>query len=342
MDTGKINVIITTEMGIVGKVPEDYPNMRVEFAWARALDAIFVPLLSLNNYLSNAETLANTIILFILPNGSRRYDHYPLEIKKQYACKIGVIQEGPITIYQDWSVTEQLNNFHTLENVDALCVHNVADKLYLKNLLNIDVNKIHIFQTIINDRILKKVVPLPMEKRRGIILSGNFSSWYGGMMAYKLVRKMFPDEKIYMPGSGRVTRDEHIFKDITILPWYSWEDWMEMLNQFKIGINLMSTRAAGTFSLNCALLGIPCIGFSDLDTQLLTQLDTLTFDKENLQPIHPKYPKIHEVLYTLYNDKNVYKMAQGYGLQISKQYSIENKKEYFQNIMKKILKGGPQ
>ena len=29
----------------------------------------------------------------------------------------------------------------------------------------------------------------------------------------------------------------------------------------------MRTHAAGTFSLNCAYLGIPCIGYKGLDTQ---------------------------------------------------------------------------
>ena len=29
----------------------------------------------------------------------------------------------------------------------------------------------------------------------------------------------------------------------------------------------MRTSAAGTFALNCARLGIPCIGYNDIDTQ---------------------------------------------------------------------------
>ena len=37
----------------------------------------------------------------------------------------------------------------------------------------------------------------------------------------------------------------------------------------KYAVHLMPTVAAGTFALNCAYFGIPCIGNQDVDTQLL-------------------------------------------------------------------------
>jgi hypothetical protein len=46
-----------------------------------------------------------------------------------------------------------------------------------------------------------------------------------------------------------------------------WNEWIETLANFNIGIHLMRTHAAGTFALNCAYLGIPCIGYKGLDTQ---------------------------------------------------------------------------
>ena len=55
--------------------------------------------------------------------------------------------------------------------------------------------------------------------------------------------------------------------DITHLPYMSWTEWMKTLSKFKFGVHMMRTHAAGTFSLNCAYLGIPCIGYKGLDTQ---------------------------------------------------------------------------
>jgi hypothetical protein len=43
---------------------------------------------------------------------------------------------------------------------------------------------------------------------------------------------------------------------------------MEQLSTFKYAVNLMPTIAAGTFSLNCAYYGIPCVGNEKVDTQL--------------------------------------------------------------------------
>lgn len=47
----------------------------------------------------------------------------------------------------------------------------------------------------------------------------------------------------------------------------SWREWIHTLGSFKIGVHLMRTHAAGTFAMNCAFHGIPCIGYHGLDTQ---------------------------------------------------------------------------
>jgi uncharacterized membrane protein YfbV (UPF0208 family) len=55
--------------------------------------------------------------------------------------------------------------------------------------------------------------------------------------------------------------------DIKHFPRMIWIDWMKQLSQFKYAVHLMPTVAAGTFSLNCAYFGIPCIGNREVDTQ---------------------------------------------------------------------------
>jgi hypothetical protein len=42
---------------------------------------------------------------------------------------------------------------------------------------------------------------------------------------------------------------------------------MKTLSVCKYAVHLMPTAAAGTFALNCAYLGIPCIGNKWIDTQ---------------------------------------------------------------------------
>ena len=66
---------------------------------------------------------------------------------------------------------------------------------------------------------------------------------------------------------GSKIKGEAQMHNLNHLPYRKWGDWIKTLNNFNYGIHLMRTHAAGTFALNCAYLGIPCIGYEGLDTQ---------------------------------------------------------------------------
>jgi hypothetical protein len=61
-------------------------------------------------------------------------------------------------------------------------------------------------------------------------------------------------------------KQEETQLDITHLPWIQFSDWMFELSKCKYGVQL-GTAAAGSFNLNCAYLGIPCIGYDNVNTQ---------------------------------------------------------------------------
>ncbi len=63
----------------------------------------------------------------------------------------------------------------------------------------------------------------------------------------------------------------------------------------------MRTHAAGTFALNCAYLGIPCIGYKGLDTQEICHPD-LTVDIGDLT-------QAKKLLERLKNDEEFYLKA---------------------------------
>ena len=56
---------------------------------------------------------------------------------------------------------------------------------------------------------------------------------------------------------------------------------MKELSTYKYAVHLMPTVAAGTFSLNCAYFGIPCIGNIEVDTQRLCH-PILSVDVKNI------------------------------------------------------------
>ena len=90
----------------------------------------------------------------------------------------------------------------------------------------------------------------------------------------------------------------------------NWVEWIHELNKFKYGVHLMRTHAAGTFALNCAYLGIPCIGYEGLDTQELCHPDCTVMlgDVSNAKQIAEKLRKDEEFyLYCSNKAKENYK-----------------------------------
>ena len=134
-------------------------------------------------------------------------------------------------------------------------------------------------------------------KREGVIIGGNFVSWYGGFDSYIVASSQY--DKVFAPSMGRKQEGEE--QMLSLLPYMSWKEWIHKLNEFKIGVHLMRTHAAGTFALNCAFLGIPCIGYKGLDTQEICHPD-LTVDIGDLT-------QAKKLLERLKNDEEFYLKA---------------------------------
>lgn len=95
---------------------------------------------------------------------------------------------------------------------------------------------------------------------------------------------------------------------------------------------MMRTHAAGTFSLNCAYLGIPCIGYKGLDTQ------EICFPELSVK-LGDLY-KAKQFINQLHNDKDFYnecsivaKMA------FEHEFKEDIYKTKIENIFNEILKG---
>jgi hypothetical protein len=103
------------------------------------------------------------------------------------------------------------------------------------------------------------------EKGNGTMIGGNFVSWYGGFDSFMVA--MYLQDKITAPSMGRKQDEEKLIEEINYLPYLSWREWIVELGKYNVGVHLMRTHAAGTFAMNCAFHGIPCIGYKGLDTQ---------------------------------------------------------------------------
>jgi len=100
---------------------------------------------------------------------------------------------------------------------------------------------------------------------------------------------------------------------------------MKILSTFKFAIHLMPTVAAGTFSLNCAYFGIPCIGNERVDTQRLC-FPKLSVDVENIE-------KARTLTRLLKSDNDFYKECSLTSKQNYKKYfGLDVYKEHMKKI----------
>ena len=287
-----------TEMGFHGKIPRTHENMRTEFAWMVALDAD-------HWNINQSPNQQYDLGIVIIPKKNPEFDINSL---KQYCDTIAVMQEGPHWYFQDYPLEKQIWYFNILIESDIIFTHNESDKKYYHGLTGH--KDVRVMPTLmIEDAIgtLNKV------ERNGVIIGGNFVNWYGGFDSYMVAQEI--TDNVYAPSMGRKQQGEESL--VNHLPYLNWKQWIHKLNEFKIGVHLMRTHAAGTFALNCAYLGIPCIGYKGLDTQEICH-PHLTVSIGDLVTAKEK-------IILLQNDKDFYNECSLLAKENYKQYYNENK-----------------
>ena len=271
-----MKIAFFTEGGYQGKIPRNHPNMRTELAWMCTLNADHwnINQLQLNLQKPNQQY---DLGIIIIPKNNPQFN---LNNLKQYCSKIAVMQEGPNWYWQDYPLEQQIWYFNTIQEADFMFVHNESDKKYYEGLTG---KECKILPSLMIEDSIKD---LPQVERKDIIIGGNFCSWYGGFDSYIVAQEA--GCPIYIPSMGRKIEGEEQMPNLNHLPYMNWVEWIKTLNNFKYGVHLMRTHAAGTFALNCAYLGIPCIGYKGLDTQeichpnLTVELGDLAMAKEKL------------------------------------------------------------
>ena len=243
-----MKVAFFSEIGENKRYERDHANARTDVAWCIALDA---PMCSLNVLPDEKFDLGIVIIPKKNPNVN-------LDFIRKCCDKVAVMQEGPHWFFQDYQVEWQFHYYNTLMKADWVYCHNESDLFYYRGLGCKDV------------RVMRSLmIPEGLVPRSDwgdvTMIGGNFVSWYGGFDSYMVARNI--GDPIHSPSMGRKQEQEDLIEDIKYLDYMDWRDWIMTLGDYNIGVHLMRTHAAGTFAMNCAFHGIPCIGYRGLDTQ---------------------------------------------------------------------------
>ena len=250
-----------TEGGWQGKVTLDNPNMRNDVSTMYTLGAEHYSIFNMPQVLQHfGENYFDFGIVTLPKTNTEHLMKFDMMGDLKKLCKKTIsMQEGPHWLFQDYTMEQQIWWYNALTEFDMLFAHNKKDVNYYRGITN---------------KPVQKMPTLMLAERLGIaprsdwgdcvIIGGNMVRWYGGFDSYVVAQQF--DMPIYAPSMGRkIDREDEM--DIKHLPYMTWVDWINTLSQFHIGVHMMPTHAAGTFTLNCAFHGIPCIGYKGLDTQ---------------------------------------------------------------------------
>jgi len=329
-----MKIAFLTEMGFEGKIPSHHSNMRTEFAWMHALDAE-------HRYIHHYKEVKGYDHVFIIfPKGNVYLNAFAVKMSndqnpvsdllrsnfvdtlKESNSKVHFVQEGPHWLWNDYEIYDQVYYYNMIAACDSIFCHNEHDTVYYKGMFqNKPVNAI---QTLMIHDLIKDITPT---KENKAIIGGNMARWYGGFESY-IVASEFNTE-VYAQESHAKRDNEQLVGGIKHLPRMIWVDWMKNLSTYKYAVHLMPTIAAGTFSLNCAYFGIPCIGNREVDTHKLCH-SNLAVDINDVEYAVGLAKKLREDQ-SFYEDcsyqaKNNYKLF----------YSIDEWKERMTNTLKAI------
>ena len=254
-------VVWFTEGGWEGKVSLDNPNMRNDVSTKWLLGAEHYPIFQMPQVLEHFGEKHFDFGIVTLPktNVDKLMTFDMIGDLKKLCKKTISMQEGPHWYFQDYTMEQQIWWYNALTEFDMLLAHNHKDVNYYRGITNKPVHKMPTLM-------LAERLGIKPRSEWGdaVIIGGNMVRWYGGFDSY-IVAQQF-DIPIVAPSMGRkIDREDEL--DIQYLPYMTWVEWINNLSQYHVGVHMMPTHAAGTFTLNCAFHGIPCIGYKGLDTQ---------------------------------------------------------------------------
>ena len=246
-------------------IERNTPHVPVDLAQQCALKAY-------NHHYSQLEQMKNEwdVVILLIPktqeDRNNLYSLFPYDSEnnelvtkaKQISKQVWYMQEGPSWIFQDLPIHQQFWHYSVLTNVDGILCENKTDIPYYKGLVG-DKQVTDIPSVMIED-LIKDYSSI--EKEEKVMIGGNFCRWYGGFDSYQVALEITND--ITAITTGRMKPEEKdLFKH---LDWMYWSEWINVLSQYHVGVQL-GTAAAGTFNLNCSFHGIPCIAYSNSNTQ---------------------------------------------------------------------------
>lgn len=255
-----MKIAFFTEGGYTGQVPRNNPNMRTDQAWICALEAVHYPV-------TNIPQESYDVGIVIIPKEKNREHladiNYPLVENIRKVCKkVAVMQEGTHWDWMEDSIQTMVWFYNQLIEADMLLCHNDIDVRYYSGITS---KPCYIMPTLM----IEDTVKVAEVRADSVFVAGNWHQTYRGFDAW-IVGQEF-ELPMYGFKAGKFRQGEEI-TGIEYMPWKPWSEFIYELSKHKYGVQTYET-SAGQFPLNCAYLGIPCIGYNQVNTQRILHPD---------------------------------------------------------------------
>ena len=244
----------------------------------------------------------------------------PKSLSEQFD-EIYIYQDGEIGWWNQVDTRLQAWWYNQLRAANGILVPNSTDIPFYKGLF--PDKEIKVIRSVMTDEGLDKTKFKPQENRT--IVTGPLTREYNGFSQVLIAHNADMPIDIPPMGESRMPKDSWEMAPnlgINYLNYMSWVDWMYNLSRYKIGYMMSAATASGSFALNCAYLGIPCIGDKRADTQsiLFPDLAVDVFDNK----------KALDLTFKLKNDLDFY-------IEISNKAKRLYKKEFTKEKMIQLL-----
>ncbi len=251
-----MNIAFFTEGGYEGKIPRNNPNMRTDQAWICALDAIHHCVFNLSHLEQKYD-----IGIVIIPKEKNReklalMDFPLIETIRSYCSKVYIMQESIQWDWQDESFASMAWFYNQLTEADKILCHNDIDIPYFSGISNKPAS-------ILPTLMVEDEITIANKKENKVFIAGNWTATYRGFDAWVIGNHFNLPMTGYKTGKFKEGEETN---GINYLPWIIWKDFMYELSKHKYAVQCYPA-SAGQFPLNCGYLGIPCIGYNDINTQ---------------------------------------------------------------------------
>ena len=316
----------TSEMGFEGYFPTNYPNLRVLETQLLYLEAYHLPI---QKILTESKTYKGNLLYNIGKGGFEKpyisdlYHHYhnTVNLLQEKFEKVYIYQDGEIGWWNQVDTRLQAWWYNQLRMANGILVPNSTDVPFYKGLF--PDKEIKVIRSVMTDEGLDKTKFKPKENRT--IVTGPLTREYNGFSQLLLAHNLDMPIDIPPMGESRMPKDSWEMAGnlgVNYLKYMTWAEWMYNLSRYKVGYMMSAATASGSFALNCAYLGIPCIGDKRADTQsiLFPDLAVDVFDNE----------KALELTFKLKNDLDFY-------IEVSNKAKKLYKQEFTKEKMLKLL-----